>query len=77
MRNEDWWLVVRGVAFYIVLVCGGILIGMILASCTGYFAPNGAGAYHRTQAARDSARVADSLENWRADSIYKARRDTT
>ena len=46
------------------------------AACTGYFAQNGARAAHSTQAARDSARVADSLEFVRADSIYKARRDT-
>lgn len=53
------------------------LVGSLLSiACTGYFAPNGAG-FQRTQAQRDSARVADSLENWRADSMYKARKDTT
>lgn len=49
----------------------------LLAGCTGYYAPNGARAAHRTQAERDSAHVADSLEFARADSIYRARIDTT
>jgi len=47
VRSEKW-LIARGVLFCIALVCGGILLGMLLSSCSafgGYFGAGGASRY--------------------------------
>lgn len=71
MRSEKW-LIARGVLFCIALVCGGILLGMLLVSCGGWYAPGGASLYCKDKDGK-AIHCPETRDSTKADTTHTER----